>query len=78
MAGQGVDNFLEMIDQFLARKKVICHFDLSPADGKAQAWLYDHADVKDRNDDETGAHFKVMIDPAQLARFQSIFGYTEK
>ncbi len=78
LTGQGVDDFLKEIDAFLARNKIRCRFDLDLADGKAQAWLYDHAEIKARKDDETGVHFDVMIDPAQLARFQSLFGYSEK
>jgi GTP-binding protein HflX len=39
-------------------------------DGRALAWLYDRGHVMDRRDDETTAHLKVNLDPADVDRFQ--------
>jgi GTP-binding protein HflX len=39
-------------------------------DGRALAWLYDRGHVMDRRDDETTAHLKVNLDPADVDRFE--------
>jgi GTP-binding protein HflX len=45
--GQGVDTLLSAIDEFLSRHAHAVTYELPLADGKALAWLYQHAEVID-------------------------------
>lgn len=77
--GEGVDTMLQTIDEFLSRNWAQCRYDIPVSDGKALAWLYQHAEVieaenaPDNNQDVT--RLLVHIDPANQNRFEGLFPY---
>jgi len=47
-------------------------------DGKAIAWLYQHAEVMENKEGEDAAEILVHIDPANQDRFEGLFPYAAK
>lgn len=70
--GAGCDYFLQVIDHRLIEKYQIFETSLGVADGKMLAWLYDHGEVIEREDDEAMVHLKVRLDATNVARFEQI------
>lgn len=71
--GEGLDILANKIESFLARTREKASLTLDPADGKALAWLYQHAHVLDRKDSPDNIIVQVEIDPADLKRFLGKF-----
>jgi len=69
MTGEGVADLLARIDLHFAESRCTVELSVDLRDGAAIAWLYDHGHVLDRRDDESCAHLRVRLDPADLARF---------
>ena len=69
VTGDGVEDLLELIDSYIAESRQTVDLSVDLCDGAAIAWLYDHGHVLDRRDDDTCAHLRVRLDPADLARF---------
>lgn len=72
---EGLSELLQTVTAVLARARVDIQITLQPADGKALAWLYQHAEVLERQDGEEGVSLKVNIEPANLGKFKDRFGY---
>lgn len=75
LTGDGLDDMLAMIDARLGKDQEIVYTDVSLADGKALAWLYNRGHVIERQDDEEFAHVKVGLEPADMERFAGQFPY---
>lgn len=75
MTGEGMDSLLAAMDRVIGRHRRHVHFVIDLSDGEALSWLYDRAEIVDRQDDGTKTLLKVEIDPADLARFESRFPY---
>jgi len=73
LSGEGCDDFLRAIDRRLSEYRHVVALDVELADGAALAWLYRHAEVLDRRDDDVAAHLQVAIDDADEARFRRRF-----
>jgi len=73
--GEGVDTLLEVVDDFLSRHSRAITYALPLADGKALAWLYQHAEVIDTKEKQDGNHILVHIDEANQNRFEGLFSY---
>ena len=72
---QGLDDLLGKITKVTAAQHVEVDFKLPYADGKALSWLYDHAEVVERQEQETEILCSVRIDQADLDKFKSQYGY---
>ncbi|MEQ8604094.1 MAG: GTPase HflX [Marivibrio sp.] len=70
LTGEGVDRLLSVVDEALSRRRAIKRYDVSLADGRALSWLYEHAQVVERDDEGAVAHLAVAIDPEDAARFE--------
>ena len=70
VTGEGVPALLAAIDRYLGAGHRTVDLSVQLTDGAAISWLYDHGRVMDRHDDETFAHLRVSLDPADLARFR--------
>ena len=68
--GEGIDALLKTISDKLAEHYHARTFALKPEDGEAIAWLYNHADVLEREDKEDQILISVQIDSANLSRFE--------
>jgi GTP-binding protein HflX len=77
--GEGVDEMMEIIDEYLARNFTQITYEVPVKDGKALAWLYQHGDVIETEEGTTkeGDVTKIIvhIDPANQNRFESMFPY---
>jgi GTP-binding protein HflX len=67
--GQGVDALLSALDEHLAESMRVVDVALAQADGAALAWLYDHGQVLEREDQPESVRLKVRLDVADAARF---------
>ncbi len=70
LTGEGVDELLAMIEQRLALSRRVVEYSLSPGDGSAIAWLYEHGEVLSRHDDGATARFRVGLKESDIARFE--------
>jgi GTPase len=70
LTGDGCQKLLESIDGLLALSTTMHAIDIEPADGASLSWLYEHGEVVERQDDDTGVHLKVRLDAANWARFE--------
>ncbi len=69
ITGDGLDALRRILDDRIAAGMEQADYDIDHADGARLAWLYEHGEVVDRRDDETAAHVKVRLLPADRARF---------
>ncbi len=69
LTGEGVDQLLEAIGDFLSKAGAPRQVDVPLSDGATIAWLYRHGDVRSRSDDEEMAHLTVALDAAASAQF---------
>ncbi len=73
--GEGVEALMVVIDEFLSRHYSQLSYDIPVSDGKAIAWLYQHAEVLETHDKNDKMQLIVHIDPANKNRFESMFEY---
>lgn len=73
--GQGVDHLLTTIDEFLSRNWTQLSYKIPVSDGKALAWLYQHAEVLETQEGGDVTNIIVHIAPADQNRFESLFSY---
>jgi GTP-binding protein HflX len=70
VTGEGTGVLLNRLDDILAAERLVRSYDVPHEDGAALAWLYQHADVVTRRDDEEFAHLVVRLDPIDAGRFE--------
>ncbi len=75
ITGEGCDTFLACVEDELADGSRVIELVIDGAEGATLAWLYDHGNVVERQDDEGGqVRLAVILDKADEARFRSRFG----
>src|SRR3546814_19414299 len=74
LTGEGETELLATIDRHIARAEEVVHFTVDAGNGAAIAWLYEHGNVLDRQDDGEIARIAVGLAPADRARFERCFG----
>jgi GTP-binding protein HflX len=57
-----------MIDRELSADREIVTPKIDLSDGATIAWLYRHGEVLNRSDDDSYAHFRVSLTPADTER----------
>lgn len=75
ITGEGIDSLLETIDTFLSRHSKMREYIVPVEDGKAVAWLYQHAEVIEQEEGADSLKIIVHIDPANQNRFEGLFPY---
>jgi GTP-binding protein HflX len=70
VTGEGIAALEVAIDGRIAEGMDVADYDLPPQDGARLAWLYQHGEVIERNDDGEGVHVRVRLLPADRARFE--------
>ncbi|HKH66004.1 MAG TPA: GTPase HflX [Reyranella sp.] len=70
MTGEGVDQLLEAIADFLGRAGEAREVAVPLSDGATIAWLYRHGEVRSRHDDGETARLTVALDAAASAQFE--------
>ncbi len=70
LTGEGLPALREAIDARIAAGMEQAEYEIPHADGARLAWLYEHGEVLAREDDESAAHVRVRLLPADRARFE--------
>jgi GTP-binding protein HflX len=70
LTGEGVDQLLEAIGDFLGRAGEAREVAVPLSDGATIAWLYRHGEVRSRHDDGEIARLTVALDAAASAQFE--------
>jgi GTP-binding protein HflX len=70
LTGEGLDMLKDAIDARIALGMELLDYDIPPHDGARLAWLYQHGEVVDRQDEQASVHMRVRLLPADRARFE--------
>jgi GTP-binding protein HflX len=70
LTGEGIDQLLEAIGDFLTRASEAREVSVPLSDGATIAWLYRHGEVRSRRDDGEMALLTVALDTAASAQFE--------
>lgn len=73
VTGEGCNELLGLLDRRLDIDRRSVKLDVPLSDGAAIAWLYQHGEVVEREDDERHAHVEVRLSDADLGRFRGTF-----
>ena len=68
LTGEGCETVLAMIDQELSAKRLQVSLALPLSSGKALSWLYDHAEILSREDEDLISRLELKIAPQDLQR----------
>jgi GTP-binding protein HflX len=71
--GEGLNRLLEKVSGVLTGDRVEVTFKIPVGDGAAMSWLYGHGEVLSRKDKDNESVFKLMMDAAEIDKFQSRF-----
>jgi GTP-binding protein HflX len=73
VTGEGIDRLLQAIEDRLARGRSLVELTLDAGDGRGLHWLYEHAEVMSRRDEEAGLHLTVRVPADQIERVKRRF-----
>jgi len=68
LQSEGLEPLLTLIDRELSSGRRIITPKINLSDGATIAWLYRHGEVLNRSDDDSFAHFRVSLTPADAER----------
>ncbi|MGB0935289.1 MAG: GTPase HflX [Alphaproteobacteria bacterium] len=71
--GSGVEELLQRIEDSLSKLEIIHKITIDAYDGKALAWLYDHGEVLQRNENELKTDLEVRMLPHHYDQFLAQF-----
>ncbi len=71
--GEGIDRLLQAIEDRMARGRSLVELTLDACDGRGLHWLYEHAEVMSRRDEEAGLHLTVRVAADQIERVKRRF-----
>ncbi len=71
--GEGIDHLLQVIEDRLARGRSLVELTLAACDGRGLLWLYEHAEVMSRRDEEAGLRLTVRVAADQVERVKRRF-----
>ena len=69
--GEGLDRLTRALDEILSAKRQMMDLRISWRDVAELTWIYDHGEVLERKDKAEWVELKVMLDPADVLRFQN-------
>lgn len=73
ITGEGLDQLLARIDTLLSDRDLVETMTLPVSAGKELAWLYRHASIIERREQDDKIFLLVQISPAKLGQFKSEF-----
>ena len=73
ISGEGIEQLLLKLDTLLADRDLIQPMQLPAAAGEELAWLYRHAQVLERYDEEAMVRLTVQISPAKMGQYKHQF-----
>ena len=68
--GEGCETLIAAIDERITEHFRIAEVSLAHDDGASLAWLYDHGNIIERQNEDDVIHLKVRMDAANWARFE--------
>ena len=71
--GEGIDHLLSAIEDRLALGRPELELMLDVSDGQGLHWLYEHAEVMNRRDEDGGLRLTVRVSPDQIERLKRRF-----
>ena len=71
--GEGIDRLLQAIEDRLARGRSLVELTLDASDGRGLHWLYEHAEVMSRRDEDAGLRLTVRVAADQVERVKRRF-----
>jgi len=71
--GEGIDRLMAAIEDRLARGRTMVELTLDAGDGQGLHWLYEHAEVMARRDEEGVLRLTVRVPPDQIERVRRRF-----
>lgn len=77
ITGDGLPELMALIDQQMTATMEEVRYRVPLSDGAASAWLYQHGEVLNRTDDESGVDITVRIKAEDRARFEMLFKQVE-
>lgn len=75
LTGEGAEALLSLVEKRLSAYKTIQLFLIPASDGKALAWLHEHANVLEKTQHDGRMQLRIEIDPADSGRFTERFSY---
>ena len=78
ITGDGLPELMALIDEQMTATMEEVRYRVPLSDGAASAWLYQHGEVLNRTDDESGANITVRIKAEDRARFEMLFKQVEQ
>ena len=75
--GDGVGVLLQAVDGFLSRHHHLVRYSIPSHEGKALAWLYQHAEIRERKEQEGGDKLELLVHISEenQNRFEGLFPY---
>ncbi len=74
VTGEGCDRLLSEIEARLFPRRMVFTLRLGHGEGRAISWLYDHGEVRDREDGESGVELTVEMTEKEFFQFRKEFG----
>lgn len=78
ISGQGIDALLQRVVEVIGQNRHQAIYKIPCTEGKAMAWLYEHAEILDRREEDDFVILNLMIENTNEAKFFSRFGYTKE
>jgi len=76
--GEGIDHVLAGIEERLARGRKEVELVLDASDGQGLHWLYEHAEVMSRRDEDDRLRLRVRVAPDQIERVKRRFALSRE
>jgi GTPase len=74
VTGEGIERLVDLIEDRLARTRVVMELDVDPGDGAGASWLYRNVEVLDKTLTDAGRFsMTVRVDPAKVALVRAKF-----
>jgi GTP-binding protein HflX len=73
VSGEGCDDLLARVEDMLATNRLIRRYRVPHDQGAAVAWLYQHGEVLDREDQDEWAELIVRLAPVDVERFTRLY-----
>jgi GTP-binding protein HflX len=73
LTGHGTEPLLQALDTYLSKNDIVQDITLSSTQGDALAWLYRHADILSREEENENIKLYVRISPAKQGQFNHLF-----
>ncbi|MEI9886941.1 MAG: GTPase HflX [Rhizomicrobium sp.] len=74
LSGEGLNQLLRRFEAEVTHANIGYRLTLAHADGEGLAWVYRHAQVRERRDAKSGVELLLTIPPQETARFAARFG----